>query len=64
MTRRSSSAASRCLFSANFCADEQVVDVAQHLENSADLVIGNSPEPALPLDGSLTLRPWEANGRS
>jgi oligo-1,6-glucosidase len=44
----------------NFCADEQTVDLARHLRNTAELVIGNYPQPAAPLAGSVTLRPWEA----
>jgi oligo-1,6-glucosidase len=50
----------RMLVLGNFRGDDQMVDLAQHLDNRAELVIGNYPEPALLPDGTATLRPWEA----
>jgi oligo-1,6-glucosidase len=50
----------RMLVLGNFCGERQVVDVGQHLDHRTELVIGNYPEPALLLHGSVTLRPWEA----
>ena len=50
----------RMLVLGNFSGDDQKVDLAKHLARKTELVIGNYPEPAQPLDGTVILRPWEA----
>jgi len=51
---------SRLLVLGNFCGDCQQVDLRPHLGSATELVIGNYQAPALPLEGRVSLRPWEA----
>ena len=50
----------RMLVLGNFSGDHQQADLAGDLGNGGTVVMGNYPEPALPLNGCLALRPWEA----